>query len=312
MTELPPPASSLPFAEQLAAFQHYMRSEKQFSPHTQSNYTRDLQKLQTYCAEKSIADLPAVDVRQIRMMVATFHRQGLGGKSLQRWLSSVRRFFQFCIKQGWIKNNPADGIAAPKSPKKLPKTLDVDQTAQFVEVEGDDFIHKRDRALLELIYSSGLRLAEVAGLNLGDIDWSDAMVTVTGKGSKSRIVPVGSAAMNALRNWLPERARCTPQQEFALFTTQKGKRISHRAVQLRMQQLSVQQGMDNPVHPHMLRHSFASHMLESSGDLRLVQELLGHANISTTQIYTHLDFQHLAKVYDKAHPRAGRKPTEEK
>lgn len=307
MTEIISSSDSLPFVEQLTAFQTYMRSEKQFSPHTQSNYTRDLQKLQRYCAEKSIVELTAVDARLVRMIVATLHRQGLGGKSLQRWLSSVRRFFQFCIKHGWMQNNPADAIAAPKSPKKLPKTLDVDQTAQFVEIEGDDFIHKRDRALLELIYSSGLRLAEVTALNVGDIDWSDAMVTVTGKGNKTRTLPVGSVAITALKNWLPERALYTPPAEQALFTTQRGKRISHRAVQLRMQQLSVQQGMDNPVHPHMLRHSFASHMLESSGDLRLVQELLGHANISTTQIYTHLDFQHLAKVYDKAHPRAGRK-----
>lgn len=311
MTEPSPPSGTLPFAEQLIAFQTYMRSEKQFSPHTQSNYTRDVQKFQQYCAEKSINEFSNVDVRLIRMIVATLHRQGLGGKSLQRWLSSVRRFFQFCIKRGWMNNNPADGIAAPKSPKKLPKTMDVDQTAQFVEVEGDDFIHLRDRALLELIYSSGLRLAEVTGLNLHDIDWSDAMVTVIGKGNKARTLPVGSVAMAALKNWLTERARYTQPQEPALFITQRGKRISHRAVQLRMQQLSIQQGMDNPVHPHMLRHSFASHMLESSGDLRLVQELLGHANISTTQIYTHLDFQHLAKVYDKAHPRAGRKSSDE-
>jgi integrase/recombinase XerC len=307
MTELSPPSGALPFAEYLAAFYTYMRSEKQFSLHTQSNYTRDLKKLQHYCAEKSISDLGALDARMVRMAVATLHRQGLGGKSLQRWLSSVRRFFQFCIKNGWVKNNPADGIAAPKSPKKLPKVLDVDQTAQFVEVEGDDFIHKRDRALLELIYSSGLRLAEVTGLNLGDIDWSDAMVTVTGKGNKTRTLPVGSVALTALKNWLLARELFTQPGEHALFTTQRGKRISHRAVQLRLQQLSIQQGMDNPVNPHMLRHSFASHMLESSGDLRLVQELLGHANIATTQIYTHLDFQHLAKVYDKAHPRAGRK-----
>lgn len=311
MTEDTSSPNVLPFSEPLAAFYVYMRSEKQFSPHTQSNYSRDLQKFQRFCAEKSIADLSRVDSRLLRMAVATLHRQGLGGKSLQRWLSSVRRFFQFCIKHGWIKHNPADGIAAPKSPKKLPKTLDVDQTAQFVEVEGSSFIHKRDRALLELIYSSGLRLAEVTGLDVNDIDWSDAMVTVTGKGSKTRTLPIGSVAMSALNDWLPERALYTQATEQALFTTQRGKRISHRAVQLRLQQLSIQQGMDNPVHPHMLRHSFASHMLESSGDLRLVQELLGHANISTTQIYTHLDFQHLAKVYDKAHPRAGRKPSED-
>lgn len=297
----------LPFAEPLAAFYTYMRSEKQFSPHTQSNYARDLEKFQRYCRDAGIQQLTEVDARAVRMAVASLHRQGLAGKSLQRWLSSLRGFFQYAIRHHWMSINPADGIAAPKTPKKLPKTLDVDQTAQFVAVEGDDFIHKRDRALLELIYSSGLRLAEVTSLNLGDIDWGDAMVTVTGKGSKTRTLPVGSVAIAALKDWLSRREQYALASEPALFITQRGKRISHRAVQLRLQQLSVQQGMDNPVHPHMLRHSFASHMLESSGDLRLVQELLGHANISTTQIYTHLDFQHLAKVYDKAHPRAGRK-----
>lgn len=300
---------TLPFSEQLSAFQTYMRSEKQFSPHTQSNYSRDLEKLQHYCAEQNIVELGDIDARVVRMAVAKLHRQGLGGKSLQRWLSSLRRFFNFCIRCSLIKNNPADGIAAPKSPKKLPKVMDVDQTAQFVEVKGDAFIDKRDHALLELIYSSGLRLAEAASLNLNDIDYSDGMVTVTGKGNKTRSLPVGSAALAALKNWLDARALYTQPDEPALFTTQRGKRIGHRAIQMRLQQLSISQGMDNPIHPHMLRHSFASHMLESSGDLRLVQEMLGHANISTTQIYTHLDFQHLAKVYDQAHPRAGRKST---
>jgi integrase/recombinase XerC len=239
------------------------------------------------------------------------HREGLGGKSLQRWLSSLRSFFQFCIRRGWLKNNIADGITAPKSPKPLPKTLDADQAAQFVQVEGDDFINKRDRALVELIYSSGLRLAEAVSLDINDIDWGDAMLTVTGKGRKTRTLPVGSHALTALKDWLEARTLYTQNDEPALFTTQRGQRISHRAVQMRLQQLSIKQGMDNPVHPHMLRHSFASHMLESSGDLRLVQELLGHANISTTQVYTHLDFQHLAKVYDSAHPRAGRKTDDE-
>lgn len=298
---------ALPFAHELAAFLTYMRSEKQFSPLTQQNYQRDLEKFRNYCAQKNLTDLNLVAMSHVRNAVAHLHREGLGGKSLQRWLSSLRSFFQFCIRRGWMKNNVADGISAPKSPKLLPKTMDVDQTAQFVAVEGDDFINKRDRALLELIYSSGLRLAEVTSLNLNDIDWGEAMLTVTGKGRKTRVLPVGAMAITALKEWLVARRQYTQDNEPALFTTQRGGRISHRAVQMRMQQLSITQGMDNPIHPHMLRHSFASHMLESSGDLRLVQELLGHANISTTQIYTHLDFQHLAKVYDKAHPRAGRK-----
>lgn len=297
----------LPFAEELAAFLTYMRSEKQFSPLTQENYRRDLEKFFRFCAKYSLHDLSTLHPQHIRQGVAALHRSGIGGKSLQRWLSSLRSFFRFAIKRGWMKNNPADGIQAPKSPKKLPKTMDADQTAQFVEVAGDSFIALRDRALLELIYSSGLRLAEVTGLNLSDIDLKEGMVNVTGKGSKQRLLPVGCYAIAALQEWLPQRARHAPADQQALFITQRGTRISHRAVQLRMQQLSAQQGMDNPVHPHMLRHSFASHVLESSGDLRLVQELLGHANISTTQIYTHLDFQHLAKVYDKAHPRAQRK-----
>lgn len=300
---------SLPFAAPLRDFFVYIRSEKQLSLHTQTNYARDLEKFQTYCLEKHLSELDTLTPNHIRIAVAQLHRTGLGGKSLQRWLSSLRSFFQFCLKQKWMSSNIADGIAAPKSPKKLPKTLDVDQAIQFVEVGGDGFMQQRDRALVELIYSSGLRLAEVVALNLNDIEWGDAMLrVVAGKGDKSRILPIGSAAMTALKNWLPARKLFTTNSEQALFITQRGTRIGHRAVQIRLQQLSLQQGMDTPVHPHMLRHSFASHMLESSGDLRLVQELLGHANISTTQVYTHLDFQHLAKVYDKAHPRAGRKP----
>lgn len=309
MTEAP--AVSLPFSDELAAFYRYMRSEKHFSPHTLSNYTRDLHKLQQYCAAQQLLQLRDIHARDIRMAVAQLHRDGLGGKSLQRWLSSLRGFFRYGIKQGWLAADPADGISAPKSPKRLPKTLDVDQTAQFVSLEGDDFLRLRDHALLELIYSSGLRLAEVVGLNLSDIDWGEAMVTVLGKGNKTRTLPVGSQAISALKEWLPARALQVAAAEPALFISLRGTRISHRAVQQRLQQLSQEQGMDNPVHPHMLRHSFASHMLESSGDLRLVQELLGHANIATTQIYTHLDFQHLAKVYDKAHPRAQKKSSDD-
>lgn len=300
-----------PFANELSAFYAYMRNEKNFSPRTQEHYQRDLKKFCDFCEQHSLSELSSIHPQHIRQNLAALHRAGLGGKSLQRWLSSLRTFFHFAIRRNWLKNNPADSIQAPKAPKKLPKTLDADQTAQFVEVKGDDFIHTRDRALLELIYSSGLRLAEVTGLNVKDIDMAEGMVLVTGKGNKQRLLPVGKFALDAIRAWLPQRILFAEQSQPALFITQRGTRISHRAVQARLQQLSLQQGMDNPVHPHMLRHSFASHMLESSGDLRLVQELLGHANISTTQIYTHLDFQHLAKVYDNAHPRAQRKKNPE-
>lgn len=299
------------YSQQVIAFVEYLRSEKQLSLHTQINYQRDLQKFCAYCSQYKLTSLDIIQSQHIRQMVASLHRQGLGGKSLSRWLSALRSFFEFAIRNHWANNNPADAIQAPKSPKKLPKTLDVDQTAQFVEVEGDSVLAIRDRALLELIYSSGLRLAEVVGLNLQDLDLDDAMLTVLGKGNKTRMLPIGTQALNALKAWLPRRKELVNDIERAVFITQRGSRITHRAVQLRMQQHSVKQGMDTPVHPHMLRHSFASHMLESSGDLRLVQEMLGHANISTTQIYTHLDFQHLAKVYDQAHPRAQQKKTTE-
>jgi len=294
--------------DQLSSFIEYLRSEKRLSIHTQTNYQRDLEKFIDCCQKYSLADLANIKPQHIRQMVAQLHRQGLGGKSLARWLSAVRSFFEYGMRNKWAMNNPADGIQAPKSERKLPKVLDVDQAAQFVEIEGDSLLAVRDRALLELIYSSGLRLAEVVGLDVQDIDFSDAMVRVMGKGSRERILPIGSQSIAALREWLPQRNMMLKDEaEQAVFISKRGTRITHRAVQIRMQQHSIKQGMDTPVHPHMLRHSFASHMLESSSDLRLVQEMLGHANISTTQIYTHLDFQHLAKVYDQAHPRAQRK-----
>lgn len=300
-----------PFAEERVAFNTYLRSEKQLSPRTQESYARDLKKFCSYCQSNNITRFDQISTQTVRQNLAQLHRTGLSGKSLRRWLSSVRAFFRFAIRRGWLKHNPAEGLQAPKIEMKLPKLLDADQASQFVEVSGDTFLDRRDRALLELIYSSGLRLAEVASLNVADVDLADAMVVVTGKGNKTRTLPVGRQAVAALRRWLPERAQTVADEQPALFITARGQRLSHRAIQLRMQKLSQRQGMDNPVHPHMLRHSFASHMLESSGDLRLVQELLGHANISTTQIYTHLDFQHLAKVYDSAHPRAQRKKPQE-
>lgn len=298
------PNLTLPFADLLADFMSYMANEKQFSAHTQENYHRDIEKFQRYCQSVDVDHWRQVDAKLVRSALGQLHRQGLASKSLQRWLSSLRRFFRFAITRQLLSYNPAEGISAPKAPKKLPKTLDVDQAAQFVEVEGDDVLACRDRAIVELFYSSGLRLAELASLNLSDIDWQDASLRVTGKGNKTRELPIGRMAMAALHRWRDERQQLANEGEPALFVSTRGGRLGHRAIQLRLARLSSHQAMDTPVHPHMLRHSFASHILESSSDLRLVQELLGHANIATTQIYTHLDFQHLASVYDKAHPRA--------
>lgn len=295
------------FAQEIAQFMEHLRSERHYSSHTLSNYLRDLTRFADVSKTQRLTSLTHITPSHIRQLVAQVHRQGLGGKSIARMLSAIRSFFTFAMGLQWMTTNPADGIAAPKSPKKLPKTLDVDQAAQFVNVSADSELALRDAALLELIYSSGLRLSEAVGANTDDIDWAQAIILVRGKGSKERLLPIGSHAMKALKAWLGLRSQWASADEPALFISKRGTRITQRAVQLRMQQLSVTQGMDTPVHPHMLRHSFASHMLESSGDLRLVQELLGHANISTTQVYTHLDFQHLAKVYDQAHPRARKK-----
>lgn len=296
-----------PFANELQAFLLYLRTERQVSARTLDAYQRDLEKLQIFAAERQTHSLSDINPQSIRLMMAQLHRANLSAKSLQRWLSGLRSFFRFCINRGWLKVNPADGLQAPKVSRKLPKTLDVDQATQFVEVQGDDFVSLRDRALVELFYSSGLRLSELVGINLTDLDPREGSVTVTGKGNKQRNVPVGKEALKAIAAYQPQRALVANEGEAALFISSRGKRISQRNVQERLRQLSVKQGMAQPVHPHMLRHSFASHMLESSSDLRLVQELLGHANISTTQVYTHLDFQHLAKVYDNAHPRAQKK-----
>ncbi len=296
-----------PFDKEIKLFLRYIESEKQLSIHTISNYQRDLRKLQEACLKREITDLPMLNRNEVRLLLGQLHRQGLSSKSLQRWLSALRSFFRFAIRQHLIDVNPADDIQAPKAPKKLPKTLDVDQTSQFVSLEGTDFLTSRDHAMLELFYSSGLRLTELVDLDINDMDFSDALIVVTGKGNKQRTLPVGKHAIKALKQWLKFRPELANEKETALFISQRGSRISTRSIQTRFTVLSQSQGMDFPIHPHMLRHSFASHMLESSSDLRLVQELLGHADIATTQIYTHLDFQHLSKIYDKAHPRASRK-----
>ena len=285
------------------AFLEHLRVERNVSAHTRDAYQRDLAAL---CAWAAMRSRGVLELRndEIRAFVASEHRRGLSPKSLQRRLSACRSFYLWLLKRGRIDANPADAIRAPKAARKLPQVLDVDEAVQLVEVATDAPLGLRDRALLELFYSSGLRLSEVCALKWADLDFAQGLVTVLGKGSKQRIVPVGSHARNALAA-LREEAAGQPGD--FVFPGRGGAQISSRAVQLRMKKLAAQRGVYKRVHPHLLRHSFASHMLESSGDLRGVQELLGHADLGTTQIYTHLDFQHLARVYDGAHPRAKRK-----
>jgi integrase/recombinase XerC len=243
------------------------------------------------------------------MLVATLHRQGKGGKSIQRMLSSLRTFYRWLMREGRARINPADGIRAPKSGRRLPKALDADQVNSLLDhPHSDDPLVLRDQALMELVYSSGLRLAEVISLDIDTIDFRDAALVVTGKGGKTRHLPVGAPALKAVKAWLKARALLVKnEQEKALFISRQGSRINARSVQSRLSKAARERGLGQHLHPHMLRHSFATHMLEASSDLRGVQELLGHANLSTTQVYTHLDFQHLAKVYDSAHPRAQKK-----
>jgi integrase/recombinase XerC len=287
------------------AFLSHLQVERHVSPHTLDAYRRDLAALGAWAASRDLDDVVKLDTEQLRAFVAAEHRRGLSPKSLQRRLSACRSFYQWLLRHGRITATPAAALRAPKSPRRLPQVLDADEASRLVEVPTDVPLGLRDRALLELFYSSGLRLSELCALRWSDIDLAGGVVTVLGKGSKQRIVPVGSHARSALAAWRQEQ-RAAP--DTPIFPGRHGAPISQRAVQLRLKLLAQRQGMFKHVHPHMLRHSFASHILESSGDLRGVQELLGHADIATTQIYTHLDFQHLAKVYDAAHPRAKRKP----
>lgn len=292
----------------LQRFEAHLRHERQLAPLTCQHYLRDLALLDQYRQQQRIAGWERIDAQHIRQFVAARHRAGLSGRSLQRLLSSIRAFYRYLLREGVARFDPAAGVRAPKSPRKLPKALDVDQTAALLDLEPDDALTCRDHAIFELIYSSGLRLSETVNLDLDHLDLTQGLVTVTGKGRKTRVVPVGRQALNAIGYWLKLRGQFADAAERALFVSRNGSRLSPRSVQTRLNRLAQRQGLGLAVHPHMLRHSFASHLLESSGDLRAVQELLGHADISTTQIYTHLDFQHLAKVYDAAHPRARRKP----
>ena len=291
---------------QVSGFLIYLQDVRRLSPHTVENYGRDLKQFQTYCKEAALHQISGIREPDIRKWAAQLHRNGLAPSSIQRALSAVRSFFKYACSHDTTLNNPAQSVKAPKRGQRLPKTIDADQIGQLFKPGGDDPLILRDLAIAELFYSSGLRLAELVASNIIDLNTYDKLITVTGKGNKVRTLPVGGAALRAINTWLQARTLSGESLigQSPLFVSKRGTRISERSVQARLKALALQKGLPQHLHPHMLRHSFASHMLESSGDLRAVQELLGHANIGTTQIYTHLDFQHLAKVYDAAHPRA--------
>ena len=285
-------------------FIRHLEYERRLSALTCKHYRRDLNSLQNYCQHIGIEGWPELDSENVRSFAASLYRKGLSPRSIQRQLSAARTFFRYLLREKHVKKNPVASVSAPKSGKRLPENLDADRMARLLNISGKGPLVARDRAMLELMYSSGLRLAELTDLDLGDIDIADATTRVTGKGNKDRILPVGRYALEALTTWLKERVALAAVDETALFVSIKGTRLSPRSVQARVDYWAKRQGINTKVYPHLFRHSFATHLLESSHDLRAVQELLGHANISTTQIYTHLDFQHLAQIYDQTHPRA--------
>jgi integrase/recombinase XerC len=312
-------------------FRRYLSAERRCSPHTVAAYTRDLQALVSYCDRAGLESWKAIDSGHLRSFAAKLHAGGLGPRSIQRRLSAVRSFYEFLQREGHafrvtarapaptagvegearevaqIRSNPGQDVRAPKAARRLPETLDADQMARLLEIPAGEPFATRDRAIMELLYSSGLRLAEIVGLDLGHLDLRDRTVHVLGKGRKARVVPVGRIAIRSLEQWLTERAAFVARAEEALFVGRSGRRLGRRAVELRVAHWARRQGLAAHVYPHLFRHSFASHLLESGAELRGVQELLGHADIATTQIYTHLDFQHLARIYDATHPRARRK-----
>ncbi|MGA8094515.1 MAG: tyrosine recombinase XerC [Steroidobacteraceae bacterium] len=306
-------------------FRRYLAVERRCSPHTVAAYTRDLQALVSYCDRSGLDSWTAVDSGHLRSFAARLHAAGLGPRSIQRRLSAVRSFYEFLQREAHalrsaatdgverdvarIRSNPGQDVRAPKAARRLPQTLDADQMARLLEIPAGEPFATRDRAIMELLYSSGLRLAEIVGLDLGSLDLPDRTVHVLGKGSKARVVPVGRIAIRTLEQWLGERAALARPDEQALFVGRSGRRLGRRAVELRVAFWARRQGLAAHVYPHLFRHSFASHLLESGAELRGVQELLGHADIATTQIYTHLDFQHLARIYDATHPRARRAKT---
>lgn len=291
-------------ASLLDQFERYLRSERHYSAHTCRNYLRELTRSQPLLEQQGMKQWPEVTQSQCQQLIAKLHRQGLSPRSLSLTLSALRQFFEFLVALKLMPHNPAKGIRTPKQGKPLPKNLDVDQMQQLLEIDENDPVAVRDRAMMELFYSSGLRLMELVGLDVGDLDLDAKQLRVQGKGGKQRQLPITTLASDCLRRWMPLRGLWNASGSDALFLSNRGSRISHRSVQARLDKWGRQQQVGAKVHPHRLRHAFATHMLESSKDLRAVQELLGHANLSTTQVYTHLDFQHLAEVYDSTHPRA--------
>lgn len=291
---------------ELERFLEYLRLERNAAPATRSAYRRDLARFGGFLAREQVTDWAQVDADQVQRFVAAEHRRGVSGRALARALAAVRALYAWLLREGRVGRDPAAGIRAPRTPRRLPHALEVEEVERLVAVPGDGPLARRDRALLELFYSGGLRLAELADLDVAGVDLGEGVARVTGKGARTRLVPVGAPARRALADWLRARGAWAAPEQQALFVTRAGRRLSHRAIQARVGHWARRLGLPRHVHPHMLRHSFATHLLESSGDLRAVQELLGHADIATTQIYTHLDFAHLAEVYERAHPRARR------
>lgn len=290
--------------ECLACYLQHLGAERRLSAHTVEAYRRDIEALLAQMGETLLEHLTIHGVRRI---VSVLRSKGLSGRTLARMLSAWRGLYGYLAREYGLTRNPCQGVRAPRSEKRLPDALTADDARRLVEVASDDFLTLRDRAILELLYSSGLRLSELVGLDWAMLDWDEGTVRVIGKGSKTRVVPVGRKALDALREWQACCSASSAREHDAVFLNRRGARLSARTVQVRVHRAGITQGLAARVHPHALRHSFASHVLQSSGDLRAVQEMLGHASISTTQVYTHLDFQHLAQVYDAAHPRARRK-----
>lgn len=290
----------------LAVFYQFLRSEKQFSPHTLKAYQRDITRFMAFCESQSVNQWQALDEQHIRQFISQLHRQGMGGKSIQRLLSALRRLFRYLQTNQKLTNNPAAQVRAPKSEQRLPEVMHPQQIEQLLYTQSDEPLVVRDHAILELLYAGGLRLAELISLDLDDIDWAASHLRVLGKGRKQRHCLFGRQASKMLKKWLKCRENIAKSEERALFVNNRGGRLSAAGIRARIHRLCREKGIEQRVYPHLMRHSFASHMLESSQDLRAVQELLGHAHLKTTQIYTHLDFQQLAKTYDSAHPRAHR------